>query len=63
MFYSPLNTSAVELRRSPSEMEAVFSSLPTKEEERVGERSLVLLILPSPHSFLAGRGSVSYPSP
>ena len=35
-------------------------SLPTKEEERVGERSLVLLDFPSPHpsprSFLAGRG-------
>jgi len=38
-------------------------SLPTKEEERVGERSLVLLDFPSPQpfprSFLAGRGSVS----
>jgi hypothetical protein len=36
-------------------------SLPTKEEERAGERSLVLLDFPSPQpsprSFLAGRGS------
>src|SRR2546426_729958 len=38
----------------------VSPSLPTKEEERAGERSLSCwsspLLLSSPHSFLAGRG-------
>ena len=47
----------IELRNWRLERKRLSPSLPTKEEERVGERSLVLLDFPSPRSFLAERES------